>query len=230
MPDFFDRLLARSMPMDAPFESVAGAVPARVRIPARFERVAPVAEPQEPWVPGAPAVREQEPPAPAIERVTRWMPQPAMPVPPAPPTSGPGQPVPVPGRMATPDFEHALETVAPQRESGPRQAEPGSPAPVVIQHTREVLAPTVTHVSVVGQPPLLVPPEAMPAPAPPGVVSARRTGATSVERTVHVRIGRIEVTASGPAQPDPRPRPQRVGPTLSLERYLGGEAAERGTR
>ena len=41
MPDFFDRLLARSMPMGADFESVAGAVRVRPRVPGRYERAQP---------------------------------------------------------------------------------------------------------------------------------------------------------------------------------------------
>jgi hypothetical protein len=89
---------------------------------------------------------------------------------------------------------------------------------------------------VIAAPPALVAPAVVRAPstaAGPGTAGLPAFGSAGrgdrgrvPERSVHVRIGRVEVTV--PARPEPPSRaPRRRVPALTLETYLSGRPGER---
>ena len=212
MPDFFDRLLARSMPTYN-----AGVVPVRPRVPGRFERAAPLPEIEEPA-----ATTGREPVVRETERVVAERAA-TMPRPPEVPAIASPAPERVVERHAERITEVHRETVAVQRETVTREVVHPRAVPLAAREvTREVPArpgrPAPGR-TVVEARPLLVPPKVEAAPAP--AVPTRRDTAAPAPPTVHVRIGRIEVGAP-PAEPAPPRRGQRAEPALSLERYLDG--------
>jgi hypothetical protein len=212
MADFFDRLLARSMPAYD-----AGVVPVRPRVPGRFERPTQLPEAEE--LPPAPAGRTAI--VPATERVVTER-APALP----PPPDVAPVPAPAPTRVVERHAERVIEThretVAAQREVVTRVVESRTVPRAVREVVREAPAPVagpVTSRTVVEARPLLVPPAVVA--AAPAVAAPRRPDPTApAPPTVHVRIGRIEVAAPPPAEP--RQQARRAGPALSLERYLNG--------
>ncbi|MEU5365636.1 hypothetical protein ABZ354_19555 [Streptomyces sp. NPDC005925] len=233
-PDFLDRLLARHAPATAPRPDVARVTP---RLPGPFERIEAVRgrdtdrDGQElPWPTIAPpAERHGEAAVPTAREVLRTErertvvrtepppapdstgPHPAAPPAPVTPLLRPGTPL-TPGPRAVPD-------------RGRRTAERGRggqpPTPSVMS------APDPSG-------PDTVPRATGPAAPRPGAAhtaaardavrqaSARRTG-RDTERVVRVQIGRLEVTAAGPAGGAGRPRPPDAGrprATVSLADYL----------
>src|SRR5256885_5835008 len=218
MPDFFARLLARSMPTDPAAQAAAGVVPARPRVPGRFERAAPLPEMDEP---AAPAEREA-----VVREAERVVTEraPTMPR----PMAVPAITLPAPERVVERHRERVTEVhreaVAAQREAVTGEVTTSRAVPLA---AREVVRPAparpaqpVTSRTVVEARPLLVPPKVEAAPAP--AVPTRRDTAAPAPPTVHVRIGRIEVAAPPPTQPAPRRRGQRAAPAPSPERHLDG--------
>src|SRR5690242_5680889 len=99
MPDFFDRLLARSVPAYD-----GGVVPVRPRVPGQFERAAPLPELAE--LPAAPAGTTREPAPPSV------VPQPVRPAAsPVPPPDAAPQPGPAPVRIVERHAERVTELV-----------------------------------------------------------------------------------------------------------------------
>ena len=75
--------------------------------------------------------------------------------------------------------------------------------------------PPLTPVPVVAQPQITTASE------PPAPVSVEQVAAPDASPTIRVHIGRVEVRAiMPPAPPDPRTKPERRGPALSLDAYL----------
>ena len=230
MPDFFDRLVACSVPGAEPPDLVR----ARPRLPGPFERPAPAAaepelEPDQglgPAPASLPPVVGAPPPAAAalVEQsaFTRLVPQAyrAGPPPPGVPAAPVGLLVPPapPPRPSDPDGPRrdrgdAPASAAPPRlpadQPLPRLVPPPSPGPLVSAAAMAAPgpAPAPTEIRVV------------PVPQPTG-----RREPRPPERTVQVRIGRIEVVAPQPEPPRSRPgRAERRPPLLTLDRYLAGE-------
>ena len=223
MTDFFDRLLARQQPLDAP-----GAVTrARPRVPTLFERTR-AAELEEISLErdaAAPPVVVPAPPAAAPRATPVHVAAPASPAPPgrspAPVTeSGPAAVAaalaPVPGRppaLAPPPVVVHPPLVPPPVSPGAEPASAAVPAVAALPAAPQLVAPAAPRVA-----------PAAPVAAPGATVTAGPDGrmrrAEPPERTVRVHIGRIEVSAPpGPAaKPD---RARRRAPDLTLDKYLG---------
>jgi hypothetical protein len=229
MTDFFDRLLARRRPLAEP----GPVTRARPRVPALFER-SRGAELEEIF----------------LERTAASPPDlvapPRSTVPPTPVSHFPGPP-PVTagptGRAGRPAADTGPAAVAAAIATS--EAAPPALAPRVVAHPPVLPPPAASRVEPVRPPaapavvaaPQLVAgaaPRAARAPAPSPTASAVPSPAPSSERhsrrpeprgrTVQVRIGRIEVSAAPGPEPGPE-RKQRRAPALSLDKYLGGEAA-----
>jgi hypothetical protein len=237
MPDFFDRLLARTGTQDPQrFAALTGAVPVRPRVPGRYERATL-------------STVDEETPAPqrlaAVRAASTEQPRP--PAPPAPrPVAAPTAPAAVTAyveRQAGADRDIIPPVAIPstvEREPAPaasgwRETEAIRHVPVVAKDPFETSPPVQPAGPVVVAGPLLVSPPVPPVPAVPpavpaaGPATADRRPAASPPRepSVHVRIGRIEVHAAEPPPPPPAPR-RRPAPALSLSRYLAGERASDG--
>jgi hypothetical protein len=232
MPDFFDRLVARAAPPDSALRQAAGMAWARPGTPSLFER------------PGPPMPESPTEPLPFARLAEPGMPSDNQAPPPARPTDRP--------EPAAPSRQLSSPPVASPATQWPDR-EPTALPPVV-----PAAAPTVVPVPVAalgGVAATPAPPDrsrdtsAGPAPAPhrvttraagpltppagppmTGAVSRREQQPRPAERTVHVRIGRIEVTAPTPAVPPARSRPPRRAPALTLARYLDRDAADQDGR
>jgi hypothetical protein len=226
--DYFDRLLARYLPV------AVDRVRVRPRLPGPFERVearwtdpvddVPVApeRPARPPVAAVPAppvrtehtvIRVEPAPAPARGRDT---PLPAVPRPVAAPSLRPAADV-------TPPRSAAAEAAMTQR----RHADPvRSPAP---GHDDSVAARPAPRGAVAG---LQMPartaspaPRAVPPPAARSIAESREARhSTASEPAVHVRIGRLEVRAAGSDRSPARQTRggHRAAPAVDLSDYLSG--------
>lgn len=256
MPDFLDRLIARSGPpvgggpgngaAAAGPERLAGMAMARPRVPGLFERRAPPApesdldaeaapQPAEPGSTGIP--RATAPAVPRQPRTHAWL----LHAPAAYRGREHDREPPPPTAVA------ALLPVAPQLVPPPAAAPAAQPlgrdgTPAIRMH------PGKDPEGGQGAPLILRPagtpaPQARPritaaAPAPRIPVTAQPGGAAASQSShvpppsgpiVRISIGRIEVRPAGPAG---RPRPGTArggaaGPALSLDRFLAGEGGER---
>lgn len=238
MADFFDRLLARHAPPGA-------AAPVRPRLPGPFERIGtPRAQPPLPET-GAPAPPDAAPPLGRAlpgavlhhlreirtEHRTVLQTEPASPVPPEGPRARPGPPLlrpeaqPLPARPAERAPRPGPDVAAPA-PSGPatghRPPTPSAPAPG----------------GATGVPSVRAAAAAVPRPGPDGTDAARaRRPAGSrqrtprrTERTVHVRIGQLTVSAAGTGAGPAGPRtehPARRGPAVGLAAYLSAREEKR---
>ncbi|WP_410539692.1 hypothetical protein [Streptomyces sp. KL2] len=242
MPDYFDRLLTRHIPAARGAGAAPGrgpGVPVRVRprLPEPYERVEALRgapwEPEEanPFLPPAPrpavrpgddraAVRHEREIRTEHRTVVRTGPVPDGDRARPPAAARPVQPQ--PARRAT---------ASPPPAAVPAPPRGGRTAPARTE--REPLPAAV---------PAPVPRDAGPAPVPTVAVPLRPAGARAAreaaraaggrrrsrtaERTVHVRIGRLEVSAAppaaGPAGAGRPQRPARPAPALSLADYLAG--------
>jgi hypothetical protein len=226
MADFFDRLLARSLPGHPPPPDEAIVRP---RLPQRFEPPPAPADIEEREfvmaAPGAPPAAARVVPKPAAsaphsesgraERATAQgvlrVVEEAAPAPAAPALV----PTPVP---------------APARAERPAPTSPTRPATPAAEHT------TINVTVAAAGPPVgaLLPTAVSRAaadpsrPAPPQPIRAlpRRGASTPPQRVVQVSIGRVEVTAAGPQRPAAK-RSSRPEPVVSLERYLAREDGRR---
>ena len=228
MTDFFDRLLARQRPLAEP-----GAVTrARPRVPTLFER-SRAAELEEIFL-------ERTATSPPVLVAPRSVGSPA-PVPhsfaPQPVTAAPiGRaetqvadtgPAAVAAAIAV--SEPAPPALAPRAvvhppmlppPAAPRGESALSPEAASITAAPQLVAPAAPRVGRAPSPPPTSPAVLSPAPA-----AERHTrSAEPPGRTVQVHIGRIEVSASPGPEAKPE-RAQRRAPTLTLDKYLGGEAA-----
>jgi translation initiation factor IF-2 len=232
MPDFFDRLIARTASPDPALHRAAGVVRVRPRLPSLFERSDP-AEPEPLDTPTMARLAEASaaPPADAAPAIRAAEPAAVSPIPPAasyvdrdrrpprPPSPAVGDPpligVPPDFRLPAAPSTVVAAAVVPSTD---RRDDARPPARVV---ERVGPLPVIPRAAAVPRPPAN-----LPAPASGGQAS-RREPPRPAERSVQVRIGRIEVTA--PPRPDAaasaRPRPRRE-PALTLARYLGRDVAE----
>jgi hypothetical protein len=229
MTDFFDRLLARQRPLAEP-GAVTRALP---RVPTLFER-SRAAEPEEIFlertatsppvvvapprsaVPFAPVPRSVTPPPATAAPIGRAETDPAGTGPaavataivspePAPPALAPSAVVhpPMLPPPAAPRAESALSPAVAPSTAGPQLVAPAAP------RVARAPSPSPTDPAV----PLLAP-----------AAEHRTRRAEPPGRTVQVHIGRIEVSASSDPEAKPE-RAQRRGPALTLDKYLGAEAA-----
>ena len=255
MPDFFDRLIARSAGPDGMTggaaatasdpERRAALVVARPRVPGPFERPAPHILEQE-W--------EAEAPPPPLG------PDFVPPLSVAAPASLPqGRTraelvrAPVAYRGAERDRELLLPAaapVAPPLPAAPYLAVPPAGVPAISPAGPDtaigILIPPDHQLGGGPDAPIPAPPGGTPAPGPgpqiPAVPARRRPTAAHVdgetigwqvppppEPAVRIRIGRIEVRASDPAgrHGSARRAPARAAPVLSLDRFLAGEGGRR---
>lgn len=220
MPDYFDRLVGRSLGAAATVDQPW----VRPRLPQLFERPGPEAT---------------EFPAAAA----------AAPLTPVPVTAPAGVPPAGAGRDTLVDVRHTAVTVREKAFDLPSPGFPapaGDASPVVAaterverlveRQTVRPLTPAVVE-HPVAEPRLdqpltaqVVPPQAIDprpaaAPAAPETVAAKADPQPAApERVVRISIGRLAVTAAAPDRPDRGPdRPGRAKPRVSLDRYLGRE-------
>lgn len=240
MPDYFDRLLARYTPVAG--ADVTDGPGARVRVRPRlsgpFERAEALRhgqpEQDEPaaLIPSAPrAVPEVRPVRPDREPRTErhtvvrteQAPRPGEPEQPVPPRSAtPASPLPRPAATASPAGRPgaAQDARAARRgqPSAPDDPMPGSataaaPAPASAAPARAAALPVPRDIGSAGV-------------RGAAIGSVGRRAPRPAERVVHVRIGRLEVSAAPPpgtnASPAGRPeRPAgRPAPVLTLDDYL----------
>ena len=229
MTDFFDRLLARQRPLAEP-DAVTRARP---RVPTLFERsrAAELEEiflertatsppvrvaPPRSAVPPAPDPRSFAPPPVTVAPIGRAETHVA--------DTGPAA---VAAAIASP--EPAPPALAPRAVVHPPMLPPPaasrvesalSPAAAPITAAPQLVAPAAPRVARAPSPSLTAP--VVPSLAPAPERHARR--AEPPGRTVQVHIGRIEVSASPGPEAKPEPA-QRRAPALTLDKYLGGEAA-----
>lgn len=233
-PDFLDRLLARHAPAAAPRPDVARVTP---RLPGPFERVEAVRgrdadqDGREPlWpVTAPPAERREDADTPTAREVPRTerertvvrpargpvpdpsVSRPAVPPAPEPPLLRPVTPL-TPGPRPLPD-------------AGRRTAGRGRDAPAPVPSAMPVPGPTGPRPAPRATGPATPRPSAADTAAARDAVrqaSARRTG-RGAEQVVQVQIGRLEVTAAGPAAVAGRPRAreaERPQASVSLADYL----------
>jgi hypothetical protein len=224
--DYFDRLVGRGGParvrprLPEPFERADA--PHGPAEPLELDEERPAAAPPRPARPAAgpaplhtaPARAADPAPArPAPPRVTRVLRETAVlaaaPAPLLLPPAAPPPPVPPPARPAR------------ERAAEPTDRQEPALAPV--------LPPTTTERPAPGPAPARPAVRAtVPVPDARGTARERDRRRPAAERTVHVTIGRVEVTAAAPPRRGPAPdRPRRPAPTVSLDTYLsrGGEGA-----
>ncbi|WP_419993654.1 hypothetical protein [Streptomyces boninensis] len=240
--DYFDRLLARHTPVRAA-SAPADSVRARPRLPGPFERAEAVwseeaeetvaAQPLRPAAdvrPGAGVVRhEREIRTTERETVLR---------------TEPAAPAPEPDRPAP-----AAALLRPAAPAGPALRPPASPARTGGARTGE-LATGAERPATDAAPAAIPPPgtgaaavSAAPSPRPGAAdtalartaarVAGRRGARAAAERTVHVQIGRLEVSAAGAGGGRPaegRRDEGRRAPAVSLADYLAraGQDGDRG--
>jgi hypothetical protein len=212
MPDYFDRLLARSVPG---FPAAGPVV--RPRLPQIFEPAGPEPEYAEPFtvpVPAAPpVVGAPGPPGPRgrAGQATHTSLQAAPAV--------PQEPTPTAPELVT--VESSKTIVAAEHTSHEVVREP-------------VIEQRLTAVNVAvrqGEPVAELRPQHTTVVVPVPVAQPRQTPAPVTHRAetpqpqaVHVSIGRIEVTATSPERRQPpRAATKRPEPVLSLDRYLARE-------
>jgi hypothetical protein len=218
MPDFFDRLLARSVPG---FPLPPGETVVAPRLPQLFEPVGTATELDQEAVISAPAQRAPAatpaPPPPATAEVRR---EPVEAVPPA-------GPLPAVISVSTPRPAMATTVPVPVRPAPERAA---LPVELPREHLREEQLTKINHTVSQGEPAgtLLPSSTTVVVPASGSTPDARRASGAPGRRhdppppqVVRVSIGRVEVTAAGAdAKPPARPTPSRPEPAISLERYL----------
>ena len=224
MPDYFDRLLARSVP-GCPVPS--GETVVAPRLPQLFEQFSTEVETEE-LLPAAVRPAPQAAPVPPpVTVVERHSPASEAPRP---------EPAVQPPALAPPPV---APSVIPVRV--PQTAAAQAPAGVVERQVERPVEQHLTTVNVVlehhGAPAGTLLPRgttgAVPAtPAPvdtarAATVAARR-GEPRQQQVVRVSIGRVEVTATSPERrPPAQARPSRPDPAMSLERYLTREDGRR---
>ncbi|HEV7975022.1 hypothetical protein [Amycolatopsis sp.] len=222
MPDFLDRLLARSVPG---FPAPQGETVVTPRLPQLFEHGGAALDVEEfVAAASAPAVTTAaQPPIPVApgrnpQRETRR---------PDPPSAVPAALTPrIPATAAIPVVAPPLRTASERITTIEAHSE----------HVREEHFTTVDHTVYQGEPTAtLLPSTTVVVPAAaggtpdvrrPGVAAARR--GEQPQPLVRVSIGRVEVTgATKPDKPPARPKPARADPAMSLERYLSREEGRR---
>ena len=219
-PDYFDRLLARQMP-------IADAGRTRPRLPGPFERAearwTETLLPEEPASPTAayPAPEPAGPPPVGpirVERHTEIRTGPPVPAPPLEP------PAPNPRWITRPAPDSASVSTPASGErptsSGPVPAHrPAAVRPAPVRPTAEPAAPARPTPAGPAVPRSTPSPAARRATAPP---PAPRRRTRPAEPAVHIRIGRLEVRAGGAPAPVTTPRAARPAPAVSLSDYLSG--------
>ncbi len=245
MPDFFDRLLARSVPaaQTGGASPDAGTVRLRPRLPGPFERIEAVrAEPRFLHEPAPQPATDHHPPR-ALREVVRerevrtdhhTVLRAAEPAP-----SHPEPPRTVPAPFADRRPTSPLLRPAVQPPPGPREALEGKDAKRSERHatpafddlTRSRAAPSLAAPVGAG----IASASAVAAVRPRAVdTAAARNAARSgigrrqqqpAERVVHVQIGRLEVSASPAGGRDSRnaAAPGRRAPALALDAFLSRE-------
>lgn len=246
MPDFFDRLLARSVPTSrAGGTSSAGdAVRVRPRLPQPFERIEAVRSelplPDEPTPALAPSLQP-----PAVREVLRErkvrtdylsVVQAAEPTPSREELTAHT----IPGAFADREPAGPLLSPAAELSQGPREALEGrstrrseqraAPASAGTQPSSPVRVAAPTGAPIAPAPTTARPRPVDSAAARPAARSGTgRRQQQPAERVVHVQIGRLEVSAAAPGSRDPRNaaapdrRPGRPAPTLALDAFLSRE-------
>lgn len=243
MPDFFDRLLARSVPaaQAGGASPDAGTVRLRPRLPGPFERIEAVrAEPQFLNEPTPPLATRYQPPS-ALPEVVRERevrtdhhtvvraaePTPSRPEPPRTVSAAfadrrPASPLLRPAAQLSIGPGEALE-----RKGAKRSERRATPAPDDLTRPRaapRLAAPTGAGIASTAA---AVRPRAVDTAA---ARNAARSGIgrrqqQPAERVVHVQIGRLEVSAAPPGGRDSRnaAAPGRRAPALALDAYLSRE-------
>ena len=219
-PDYFDRLLARQMPI-----AEAGRV--RPRLPGPFERAearwTETLLPEEPASPTAayPAPEPAGPPPVGPIRVERHTEIRTGPPVPAPP---PEPPAPNPRWITRPAPESASVSTSASDQRPTSSGPAHGPAAVRPAPTRPTAEPVAAARPTPAGPAV---PRSTPSPAArrattPPPAPRRRT--RPAEPAVHIRIGRLEVRAGGAPAPVATPRAARPAPAVSLSDYLSGSA------
>ncbi|GHJ35084.1 hypothetical protein [Streptomyces sp. TS71-3] len=239
-PDFFDRLLARHVPAARPAGNV---VRVRPRLPGPFERVEAVrGDADDLWAEEEtaalwPAASDPVPrPGEAGRSLREIRTEHERTVPHTERATG-HDTAEAPASRPAPDEPGLLRPAASPVPRSPRPAEPGRRG--TGRDTAEPAAPAPAAAALL--PGASVAPPAAPTGAGPSAAAdaataargaaraaAGRRGARGGERTVHVQIGRLEVSAGGAGSGARRPAPaqERQGPAVSLAEYLAGRGQD----
>ncbi|MFD9421605.1 MULTISPECIES: hypothetical protein [unclassified Streptomyces] len=240
MPDYFDRLLARYAPVAAAddTEGSGARVYVRPRLPGPFERAEAVRqgppEPDEPaaLIPSAPPPASGPPRSMRPEREVHTERHTVVRTEQAPPPGESDRPVRPPAPAPTPLLRPSAAASAllrPGTTEGARAARQGDPsapdAPAPAPSVAGAPAPAVTGFARTAAP---VAPRDSDTAAARGATpgSVGRRAPRPADRVVHVRIGRLEVSAAPPpganGSPGGPPAQQtgRPAPVLTLDDYL----------